>query len=174
MITSEAKRTRRGAYYKCETCGKEFYVFPSYIKRINAAGSTPKHCSTKCYIKVGANNPNYGKKLEGKELERVREWAKVNKFKQGNENPNFVRFGEEYGFKGSHRVWWRRKLIKEIAKCEKCGYSDIRALDLHHIDRDRSHNERVNLLLLCKNCHSITHLENKDGAYWMLKDINEN
>ena len=42
--------------------------------------------------------------------------------------------------------------------CEVCGYDyDEDALQVHHIDMDRSHNYDDNLIVLCSNCHSILH-----------------
>ena len=40
-------------------------------------------------------------------------------------------------------------------RCEICGYS--RALEIHHIDRDRENNSEDNLIVLCRNCHWLVH-----------------
>lgn len=53
-------------------------------------------------------------------------------------------------------------LIKERGhKCELCKLSEWIeepiALEVHHIDGDRTHNELSNLQLLCPNCHATTH-----------------
>lgn len=42
-------------------------------------------------------------------------------------------------------------------KCERCGFNNILALDVHHKDSDRSNNNLDNLELLCCNCHAIEH-----------------
>jgi len=44
-----------------------------------------------------------------------------------------------------------RKL--EGLSCEKCGFSDTRALHMHHINRKNSNNT----MCLCANCHNIFH-----------------
>lgn len=41
--------------------------------------------------------------------------------------------------------------------CNRCGFTNILALEVHHIDRDRNNNDLMNLEILCANCHSIEH-----------------
>lgn len=55
----------------------------------------------------------------------------------------------------------RKVLIKERgAKCEQCSITHwlgiSLALEMHHIDGDRTNNTKDNLVILCPNCHSIT------------------
>ncbi len=59
-----------------------------------------------------------------------------------------------YGTSGDYRTVAFSNLVSE---CNRCGFSDIRALEVHHIDRDRSNNKLNNLEILCANCHSIEH-----------------
>lgn len=40
-------------------------------------------------------------------------------------------------------------------KCSGCGDNDIRILEVHHIDGDRSHNDITNLMILCPKCHTL-------------------
>jgi hypothetical protein len=55
----------------------------------------------------------------------------------------------------------RSKMKKEINRCEHCGkdLSEVTQYEwcVHHKDHDRTHNERDNLILLCKRCHQIEH-----------------
>lgn len=54
-----------------------------------------------------------------------------------------------------------RLIAQRGAKCEKCTYSRIEILQVHHKDRDRKHNNLENLSLICPNCHAEEHyLEN--------------
>ena len=41
--------------------------------------------------------------------------------------------------------------------CTDCGFTNILALEVHHLDKDRSNNDIDNLVILCANCHSIRH-----------------
>ena len=57
----------------------------------------------------------------------------------------------------------RLKLLREgykEHKCEKCGltewFGQPIALEVHHIDGDRTHNFIENFQLLCPNCHAQT------------------
>jgi len=62
---------------------------------------------------------------------------------------------------------------KKTLKCEKCGYSDYRALQFHHPTNNKEHNvsdmvrtgqtldkikvEALKCQVLCANCHQIAH-----------------
>jgi hypothetical protein len=41
--------------------------------------------------------------------------------------------------------------------CSICGFSNVLALEVHHIDKNRENNSIENLKVLCANCHRITH-----------------
>jgi len=61
---------------------------------------------------------------------------------------------------------WRKHLISEIGKCERCGYNKIpEILQLHHKDGNRKNNTRENIILLCPNCHEEVHYLEKTGRY---------
>ena len=49
----------------------------------------------------------------------------------------------------------------EEPKCERCGFDNTLALEVHHKDRDRKNNSLDNLEILCCNCHAIEH-NNRD------------
>ena len=163
------QKKRRGEYYKCETCGEEFYISPSYIKKTLKRGYNIRYCSMECYDKYGDKNPFWGKTFSEESLERIINHPNRNVFKTGEDNPNFVRFGEEYGYLGTSKNWWQRKLLKEVGECELCRYNDKRALCIHHKDKNPKNNSRENLILLCWNCHAILHFEDRSGIYNNLK-----
>ena len=41
--------------------------------------------------------------------------------------------------------------------CSNCKYDNELALEVHHIDKDRTNNTVNNLRVLCANCHTIIH-----------------
>ena len=64
-------------------------------------------------------------------------------YHQDKEHNNNWKGGVEY-----------RYLVK-IEKCEKCGSK--KNLLVHHIDENRMHNVKENLMVLCKKCHQNLH-----------------
>ena len=42
-------------------------------------------------------------------------------------------------------------------KCERCGYSKVQILQVHHKDGNRNNNNLENLALICPNCHYEEH-----------------
>ena len=41
--------------------------------------------------------------------------------------------------------------------CELCGVEYSRGMQIHHIDGDFRHNDPINLMKTCKNCHHDIH-----------------
>lgn len=65
---------------------------------------------------------------------------------------------EHYGTVTGKTVY-REKALKYLPNCcNRCGFSVLAALQVHHIDRNRDNNNIENLEILCANCHSIEHL----------------
>ena len=58
---------------------------------------------------------------------------------------------------------YRSILLKEGGSilCGDCGFDDKKVLVVHHIDRNRKNNEKINLKWLCRNCHYLEHLKDK-------------
>jgi len=69
-------------------------------------------------------------------------------FRTNRDNPNYI------SGRGSYRKY---ALTKLGSKCIECGYSNVDALEVHHIDKDRTNNNLSNLEVLCANCHKLTH-----------------
>jgi hypothetical protein len=76
---------------------------------------------------------------------------------------------------GANNKWWKggnsqeyplefsRSLKKKIKMrdnyiCQACNSEfDTRFLDVHHMDKDKTHNWDKNLITLCKSCHRAVH-----------------
>jgi len=158
-------RPRSNNQKHCDPCRNKKCLFCNQPFIKNRLSS--KHCSRECYLKsrwVGIKNCKYcGKKLKKKEL---RYCSKKCRRLYWNQN--------EYQLTKKKRIWERKKEIigKLGGKCTDCGNSDLRVLDINHIDRTKktrpkkgqySWQHRLkewesnmgNLELLCANCHRI-------------------
>lgn len=59
---------------------------------------------------------------------------------------------------GTGEFSYREKAFNHYkAICAHCSYSNILALEVHHIDKNRRNNDLSNLQILCANCHTIEH-----------------
>lgn len=55
-------------------------------------------------------------------------------------------------------ISYRKKALDFYgAICSICGFNNEHALEVHHIDKNRSNNDISNLKVLCANCHALTH-----------------
>ena len=167
--TKQGYRKRTGSYFKCETCGDEFYLCPSFIRIHEKNGSKIRFCSMKCYKKTGDDNPFHGRKHSIESKKKMTEHPNRPRFQRGENNPNFIRYGSNSNYKRITYMWWKNKLVNDIGHCERCGFSDKRILSLHHKDRNRKNNIRKNLELLCFNCHALIHYLSGTGTYHMIK-----
>lgn len=48
-----------GKTFTCETCGNDFYRYPSKIKQAEATGHKIRFCSHKCYDRSGSKNRSW-------------------------------------------------------------------------------------------------------------------
>lgn len=85
-------------------------------------------------------------------------------FRTGENNPNYK--------DGS----FRRSIYAKLAfrtykpKCAVCGLEEKCCLVVHHIDHDRNHNDKENLIILCANCHSRVHYGNMELSQQVLNN----
>ena len=72
--------------------------------------------------------------------------------------------GEKHYFWKGGEFIYRNNLIKTGIEqvCKRCGNSDRRVLDAHHLDKNRRNNKIENLIWLCKNCHYLVHNQNEN------------
>lgn len=68
------------------------------------------------------------------------------------------RSGENNGnYNGSGTNYRKHAFESYPHECSHCGLEDTRALQVHHIDHCHQNNDLKNLVILCANCHLITH-----------------
>jgi len=132
----------------CKICGKQFFHISS---RCNKA----KYCSRLCFHRsqIGRGSVEHtclhcGKVFRDSPCKKRKYCSKkcVNKSSIDDWHPKYTTV--------------RKKMIRQgvIKKCEKCGYDEnIHILGVHHKDGNRKNNEKINLMVLCPNCHSLIH-----------------
>lgn len=56
------------------------------------------------------------------------------------------------------------KIRQEVGKCERCDFTPehLGQLDVDHIDGNPDNNDRINLMVLCSNCHRLKTILAKD------------
>ena len=108
-------------------------------------------------------NKEYYEKNKKKELEYLKKYRNTPKGKE------ILKRAIE-NFKIFHRNYNNERRLKFIellgGKCCKCGFSDYRALEIHHINGKKHRGKEVwsykklknnEYILLCANCHRIIH-----------------
>lgn len=135
----------------CNYCKLAIYRKPSEIKKYAHI-----FCSSLCYGKFNAKpltcvicGKEYSRKFHKKTCSR----ACANKNRAGIKyNHNRPRDKVEYA------AGLKLRLLDERGdKCERCKFPKTEILIVHHKDRIRTHNDLVNLELICPNCHAEEH-----------------
>jgi hypothetical protein len=114
-------------------------------------GPSSRYCSRKCKLKD-----------RWKQERKRREDAGYTFQTPGG---NYGRTGKDHwSYKNGIGVFKKtlsHQVKEEMKHCERCALDLSNAKPgfwaVHHRDHDRSHNERINLELLCKRCHQIEH-----------------
>lgn len=166
------KRNQKKIRRLCQVCGKEFYVIPSKVKYRYA-----KCCSRKCHYKsrIGTKRP-WVVREKIKNTHKIKQFgfkkgvhtSPQTEFKYGKDNLNFNNYSsfEPYTKKFN-------KTLKELIRqrdnhtCQLCGRTQKElkyTFPVHHIDYDKKNCEPINLITLCRGCHTKT---NTNRDYWI-------
>lgn len=152
----------------CDGCGIEFECSNrkfNYNKKVGLK----IFCSSICYNKDRTRKCTINTKCAncGKEISKPR--AELKQSKTGNlycsrscsaanNNKLFKKWENHPSYKNGKGQYRNYKLSSvENPKCERCGYNNIIALEIHHKDKNRENNDLNNLEILCCNCHTIEH-----------------
>lgn len=163
-FTDKAGKKRKGFLSNCKVCKKEF---------ISRKDQPQTVCSVECRAKSKENRVLITCAFCKKEVSKAA--SKLTASKSGihfcsrsckdtaqrMENRMTAIWPSSY--KGGNHIDYR-KLI-EIDKCCDCQEKRKYLLVVHHIDGDRSNNERGNLEVVCGNCHTKRHLRNINGEW---------
>jgi hypothetical protein len=170
MIISkkETYSTRGGRYtLECLQCKKHFTL--PYSRYAQGRGYfCSKHCkdiNSAMKEKTGiAQKESYKHRPHPKGMLGKTAWNKGGcnywALKEKNPNWNGGSSYEEYGYKWNASL---RRKIRERDKhaCQECGENKLE-LVIHHIDYDKQNNVLLNLITLCRSCHSKTNFNRQD------------
>lgn len=160
------EKYRRNPNIKCGVCAKPIYKRPSQIE----LNKGRVFCGQNCYgISCRKEIPCI---VCGKLI-----LAGVHKKTCSRSCSNINRTGVKYHLGSprdkvkSQQALKLRVLTERGKNCERCGYSKYEILQVHHKDRDTSHNELSNLELICPNCHCEEHFLEKS---WLRRKLEKN
>lgn len=152
--TKKALAKRRGSFFNCLICSKEFWRQPAAIKKGDC-----KFCSRSCYQKWQTDRP---KSKEWKQ-KRISNNLKKSKKYSLRKLYKFIRESNKY------KEWRKKVFERDNYTCQKCRAKGV-YLEAHHIKPFAIFIELrfvlSNGLTLCKHCHSK---EPKGKEIWLLK-----
>lgn len=149
----------------CENCKVDFYRDEYEVRRRAKAGRRI-FCSQPCASKIRSKECLVD--VECKECgikfsRRKGELKSENVFCSSscsNTHTNKKLIGSKArNFKHGKSMYRDLALKHKPCCCEICGFDKDYAIEVHHIDRDRSNNHISNLMVVCSNCHSGIHKE---------------
>jgi hypothetical protein len=150
---------------KCDHCGIEVDKKPSQVKT-NLEKGRKNYCSNDCK-KLGQFT---GKLCVcgtcGKEIYKTQ--SEIKRSKSGQVfcnkscacsfNNTLLRSKENNpNWKNGNTSYVKSAYENYLPECTICGFNDLDALEVHHIDEDRSNGNIDNLIVLCANHHSLVH-----------------
>ena len=77
----------------------------------------------------------------------------------GPNHPNWK--GGEYAYRDT------MLRLPAIKTCKRCGVTDLRLLNVHHLDENHKNNAVENLVWLCYNCHFLVHKDKNEKEKFM-------
>ena len=165
----QRKQNRRRQVYTCLNCGCKFQ---------RAKRSDYVFCGNKCRCEYRQSHPQFDQRqFVVSRMQAANTLRFSNKQAKAQANDVQVIASKQKTLDKRRRMYAKKKALGLIVTekstnqkvrqaiikqrhgiCQCCGYcQNVDALQLHHADMDRSHNNKDNLVLLCANCHQILH-----------------
>ncbi len=160
-----AERYKRNPNVNCFVCHKPVYRRPSLLR----ASSGRAFCGQLCYgISQRIETPCIvcGSPIVASKNAQTCSRACANKHRAGIK----YKIGRPRDKVVRERSMKIRLIEQRGAKCERCGYSKVEILHVHHRDRNRKNNTLENLELVCPNCHYEEHYLEKS---WLSDTVND-
>lgn len=154
----------RNPNVKCFVCGTAVYRRPSQLRTSKGRA----FCGLSCYARslrketpcIICQTPIMASK-NAKTCSR----ACANKHRAGIK----YKIGRPRDKVVTERALKIRLIAQRGTKCERCGYSKLEILHVHHKDRNRNNSDLSNLELICPNCHYEEHYLEKSWLSGSLK-----
>lgn len=165
-------RKRWYNYYQCDGCGVRYRK----QKRLADGAKQEHYCSSKCFFaKVDPNSSRVVVTCAHCNVEFPKLISKLSGSKSGKyfcsrEHKDLAQaylkdIQPDHYNTGTGEYTYREKALKAYPNvCISCGYSNISALEVHHIDKNRQNNDLSNLEILCANCHTLEHKGLRTGV----------
>lgn len=156
---------------ECAFCKKPFIKMAKHIKEASKHGQTEFFCSISCAkrknpIEVECHVCKKKISLRPSEFGRNKSGLHFCSYSCANSYNNRI-----YKTRERHPNWkdgrhsYRSFGLKE--QCEDCGEKRYWLLIVHHRDRDRTKNEKEDLVTLCLSCHVARHLIVVEGRLFV-------
>lgn len=161
LLDSEGRR-RLYNFYICDSCNTEY----KKQKRLTQNAKYEHFCSIKCGTISNINNTYLTLQCATCNITFNRLKSKLSLSKHNvyfcsrkckDIGQTFIKSIQPAHY-GSGETHYRDKALRNFPnKCFCCGYNNVHALEVHHIDKNRSNNKLENLIILCANCHTLVH-----------------
>lgn len=66
--------------------------------------------------------------------------------------------------KQNNKIRLSKLIHSKFILCERC--KKYRALQIHHIDKNKKNNNLQNVIMICKSCHRMIHNKNAKPYNW--------
>ena len=175
----EKIRQRRNKYYgrnipppkRC-TCGCFLDKFGNCNHNRNRKNDL-KHIHKRYCNNCGKYYEGWGEKYCSKECNCrvVSPFVKGEKHPFWNNGSSFEPYGLEFNKELKEQI-----NARDNCTCQECGYTQEQLgykLPTHHIDYNKKNNNPINLISLCRNCHSQTNFNRNDWTKYYNKKVNQ-
>lgn len=150
------KQYKRNPNAECLICKKEIYRRPIELARSKGRA----YCSSQCYGKASIKEKPClvcGKGIRAGLNKKTCSRICANRHRKGIH----YNAGRPKDNVASIRAIKLRLLGERGAFCERCRYSKIEILQIHHKNRNKNDNRSENLEIICPNCHYEEHFLEK-------------
>ena len=151
-------RNRVFNYYSCNNCRNEY----KKQKRLAEGAAQEHYCSQKCYrdstTRIKVTCAHCGT-IFTKQPSKMNTKSGLHFCSREHKDlaQKYIKEIQPAHYGTTTKNYRDKALNHYGCRCSKCGFTNVAALEVHHIDRNRDNNDISNLVVLCANCHRIEH-----------------